>query len=44
MKSVFVGCRTYDLNEIATMTDLSVEELSFCSRGELVDIVLDYIN
>ena len=44
MKSVFVGCRWYDLCDIARMCDLSVEELAHCSYAELQEIVLDYLN
>lgn len=44
MKSVFVGCRYYDLHDIARMCDLSVEELAYLSRAELQDIVLEYLN
>lgn len=44
MKSVFVGARWYDLIDISKLTDLSIEELAYCSRAELIDIVLDNLN
>lgn len=44
MKSVFVGCRYYDLRDIARMCDLGVEELELLNYRELQEIVLDYLN
>ena len=44
MKNVFVAGRSWNLYDIAQISDLSIEELNYCSRTELAEIVLDYLN
>ena len=43
-KTVYIGARSYNLYDIAKMTDMSIEELAYCTREELIDIVLDWLN
>lgn len=38
-----MGGNNYSLYDIAQFSDLSIEELSYCSYEQLVDIVLDYL-
>lgn len=42
MKTILYGLQYWDLNDIARISDLSVEELSCLTYGELWDIVDDW--